>query len=137
MADDDPDDIRLAKEALLQNDLPVELTYVHDGQDLLDILRASGKYSGKGRMLPHLILLDLNMRPRDGRSALKELKSDPELTAIPVVIYTTSDSPPDIYDAYSLGANCYITKPFSFVELTNTFDMLVRFWMNYAKLPLA
>lgn len=137
MADDDPDDVRLAQEALLQNDLPVQLTHVHDGQDLLDILRAKGRFSGQERIQPHLILLDLNMHPRDGRSALKEIKSDPQLSAIPIVIYTTSDSPPDIYDAYSLGANCYITKPFSFVELSNTFDVLVRFWMNYAKLPPA
>lgn len=135
MADDDIEDIKLTKEAFKHNDLPVLLTYVHDGQDLLDLLRSEGKFIAARRELPQLILLDLNMHRKDGREALKEIKSDILLKNIPVIIYTTSNAPDDISSAYAMGANCYITKPFNFSELTNTMDSLVRFWMKHVQLP--
>jgi CheY-like chemotaxis protein len=135
MADDDVEDIQLAREAIKHHELPVELIYVHDGQDLLDLLRSTGKYAGNKNHPPHLVLLDLNMPRKDGRETLKELKADARLKMIPVIIYSTSSAPEDINNAYSLGANSYITKPFSFEELAATLSTLVNYWMKCARLP--
>jgi CheY-like chemotaxis protein len=126
MADDDMEDIQLAREAIKHHALPVELKWVHDGQDLIDLLRSTGKFAGAKLQTPNLVLLDLNMPRKDGRETLKEIKSDAKLKKIPVVIYSTSSSPEDINT---------ITKPFSFEELAGTLNTLVNYWMKCAQLP--
>jgi CheY-like chemotaxis protein len=135
MADDDMEDIQLAREAIRHYNLPVEITYVHDGQDLLDLLRNTGKFSGNKPRTPHLVMLDLNMPRKDGRETLKEIKGDHSLKKIPVIIYSTSSAQEDINNAYKLGANSYITKPFSFEELATTLQMMVSYWTRCAQLP--
>jgi CheY-like chemotaxis protein len=136
MAEDDEDDRLLTKEALEENRLVNDLRFVEDGEELLDYLNRRGPYAERARSpRPGLILLDLNMPRKDGREALQEIKGDPRLRAIPVVILTTSKADEDIHRSYELGANSYITKPVTFagmVELTRT---LGRYWFELVELP--
>src|SRR5215472_11875059 len=111
-ADDDPEDRMLVKEAWQENRLANELHFVEDGEELIDYLRRRGKYENlKGAPLPGMILLDLNMPRKDGREALRELKSDGRLRLIPIVVLTTSKAEEDILRAYDLGVNSFIMKP--------------------------
>ncbi len=131
VADDDSDDRMLAHEALAENKLDHDLHFVKDGEELLDYLYRRGDYtSGDKSPRPGLILLDLNMPRKDGRTALKEIKADPNLRTIPVVILTTSKSGDDIYRTYDLGANSYIVKPASFDELVNVMNALGKYWFE-------
>ena len=112
VADDDPDDRLLAKHALEKSRLANDLRFVEDGEELVDYLYRRGKFADpRTSPRPGLILLDLNMPRKDGREALKEIKSDPKLRDIPVVVLTTSKADEDIARIYSLGGNSYITKP--------------------------
>jgi CheY-like chemotaxis protein len=136
MADDDADDRLLAKDALQEVQLTNELEFVENGEDLMDYLKRRGKYSGLStERRPGLILLDLNMPRKDGREALREIKSDPELRRIPVVVLTTSKADTDIARIYELGANSFIAKPVAFDALVNVMRVLKHYWIETVELP--
>ena|SRR6202167_4545838 len=135
MADDDEDDCKLTQDALKDGRLVNELQFVADGQDLMDYLRHAGKYAGTKPPRPGLILLDLNMPRKDGRTALSEIKSDPALRQIPVVILTTSKADEDIYRSYDLGVNSYIVKPVTFEALVDILQTLEKYWFEIVELP--
>ena len=112
IADDDADDRLMAKEALEECRLANHIDFVEDGVELLDYLRARGRYAATSALRkPGLIILDLNMPKMDGREALREIKADPSLRRIPIVVMTTSKAEEDIYRTYDLGVNSFITKP--------------------------
>jgi CheY-like chemotaxis protein len=136
MADDDPDDRFLAREALSEARLANDLHFVRDGEELLEYLRGVGRYADADDCpRPGLILLDLNMPRKDGREALVEIKADPVLRSIPVVVLTTSEAEEDIVRSYDLGANAYITKPVTFESLVTIMKALGRFWFEIVELP--
>jgi len=136
MADDDPDDCMLAREALAESRFPNDLHFVSDGEELMDYLYRRGKYSAPGSApRPGLILLDLNMPKKDGREVLQELKSDPHLRQIPVLVLTTSKAEEDIHCSYYLGANSYITKPVTFSSLIEVMQTLSKYWFEIVELP--
>jgi CheY-like chemotaxis protein len=136
MADDDADDRNMTKEALEESRLTNEFRVVENGEELMDYLRRQGKYADSDSSpRPGVILLDLNMPRMDGREALKEIKADPELRRIPVVILTTSKAEEDIYRTYDLGANSYITKPVTFDGLVEVMRGLGRYWVEIVELP--
>lgn len=136
MADDDEDDRLMAKEALEEARLANSLCFVEDGEELIDYLQHRGKYADHCKYpLPGLILLDLNMPRKDGREALREIKEDPALHHIPVVVLTTSSSEEDILRTYDLGVNSYITKPVSFEGLVKLMKVLGQYWFQIVKLP--
>ncbi len=136
IADDDIDDCQMIKEALHESRLINELHFVHDGENLMDYLRHRGKFTDqKAFPLPGLILLDLNMPKKDGREALKEIKSDPNLRQIPVVVLTTSQAEEDVYKTYNLGVNSFITKPVAFEALVSVMQGLRRYWFEIVELP--
>ncbi|HSP78103.1 MAG TPA: response regulator [Myxococcaceae bacterium] len=136
MADDDADDRELTRSAMLESRLANELRCVEDGEELLDYLHRRGRYADpKDSPRPGLILLDLNMPRKDGREALQEIKSDPALRHIPVVILTTSKTEEDILRSYDLGANCFITKPVTFAGLIDVVKVLDKHWFQLVELP--
>jgi CheY-like chemotaxis protein len=136
LADDDPDDRLMAKEALEESRLLNPLDTVEDGEELLEYLRRTGKYTHLAdEPLPGLILLDLNMPRMDGREALKEIKSDPKLCHIPIIVLTTSKAEEDIYRTYNLGVNSFITKPVSFNSLVDLMKNLGKYWFEIVTLP--
>jgi CheY-like chemotaxis protein len=136
MADDDADDRLLAKDALTECRLANDLHFVEDGEELLEYLQRRGKYSSMvDAPRPGLILLDLNMPKKDGREALKEIRADPELRKIPVVVLTTSKADSDIGCIYELGANSFISKPVSFDSLVEVMKILGRYWFEIVELP--
>ena len=137
MADDDADDRLLAKDALTECHLSGEVHFVEDGEDLLDYLQHRGKYTGgTSAPTPSLILLDLNMPKKDGREALREIKSNPDLRKIPVVVLTTSKADTDIAQIYDLGANSFISKPVAFDALVNVMRALGHYWWEIVELPV-
>lgn len=136
MADDDDDDFLLTEKALKQSKLLNTLCRVKDGEELLEYLRHSGQYSdGTKCPRPGVILLDLNMPRKDGREALKEIKSDANLRDIPVVVFTTSKAEEDIYKSYQLGVNSFITKPVTFDGLIHVMQTLGKYWFEIVELP--
>lgn len=136
MADDDEDDRLMAKEAVEEAKLASDLRFVEDGEQLMDFLYHRGNYSnGTTAPRPGLILLDLNMPKKDGREALKEIKSDPELRHIPIVVLTTSKAEEDVYRTYDLGVNSFITKPVTFEGLVEVMKTLERYWFQIVRLP--
>ena len=135
MADDDADDRLLAQDALAESKIPSELHFVENGEELMDYLNRRGKYSATLAPRPGLILLDLNMPKKDGREALREIKSHPDLRRIPVVILTTSGADADIGQIYDSGANSFITKPVSFEALVNVMRTLGQYWFETVVLP--
>ena len=136
MADDDPDDRMLARDALIEARLVNEMYFVEDGEELMDYLRHQGKYTNLADSpCPGVILLDLNMPKKDGREALKEIKADPDLRRLPVVVLTTSRSEEDIYRTYDLGASSYITKPVTFEGLVEVMKSLKKYWFEIVDLP--
>jgi CheY-like chemotaxis protein len=136
MADDDPDDCMLAKEALEENRLANGLRLVGDGEELMDYLYRRDKYKEPAAApRPGMILLDLNMPRKDGREALKEIKADPDLRRIPVVILTTSKAEEDILRTYDLGASSFITKPVTFESLVEVMKALAKYWFEIVELP--
>lgn len=137
MADDDEDDCMLAREALAESRLANDLYLVRDGEELMDYLYQRGQYTDlKLAPRPGLILLDLNMPKKDGREALREIKADPQLKHIPVVVLTTSKAEEDIYRSYELGANSYITKPVTFASLVEVMRTIGKYWFEIVELPL-
>ena len=136
MADDDADDRMLAKEALEESRVINDLRFVEDGEALMDYLRRRGKYADEDASpRPGLILLDLNMPKKDGREALKEIKDDPELRRIPIVVMTTSQAEEDIFRSYYLGASSFITKPVTFDRLVELMKTLGNYWVEFVQLP--
>ena len=136
MADDDPDDCMLAKEALEENRLANGLRFVGDGEELMEYLYRRDKYKEPAAApRPGMILLDLNMPRKDGREALKEIKADPNLRHIPVVILTTSKAEEDILRTYDLGASSFITKPVTFESLVEVMKALAKYWFEIVELP--
>lgn len=128
VADDDEEDRQLIKEALEESRLRNPLDFVHDGEELMKRLTNETD-------LPGLILLDLNMPKKDGREALKEIKSNPKLKYIPVIILTTSQAEEDIYRTYNLGVNSFITKPVTFSALVDVLNKVAQYWFEIVKLP--
>lgn len=136
MADDDDDDYLLAKKALQESKLLNTLSRVKDGEELLDYLKQRGQFENNpDYQRPGVILLDLNMPRKDGREALKEIKSDPTLHDIPVVVFTTSKTEEDIYKSYQLGVNSFITKPVTFDGLLRVMQTLGKYWFEIVELP--
>lgn len=136
MADDDADDRMLAKEALEESRVINDLRFVEDGEALMDYLCRRGKYADEDASpRPGLILLDLNMPKKDGREALKEIKDDPELRRIPIVVMTTSQAEEDIFRSYDLGASSFITKPVTFDRLVELMKTLGNYWVEFVQLP--
>jgi CheY-like chemotaxis protein len=136
LADDDEEDRMLAADALEASRVVNDLRFVEDGEELLDYLYHRGSYAAQGSSpTPGLILLDLNMPRKDGREALREIKADPELRRIPVVVLTTSKAEEDIYRTYDLGANSFITKPVSFEGLVAVMRDIGRYWIEIVELP--
>ena len=135
MADDDPDDRLLSKEALDEARLANVLNFVEDGEELMDYLFQRGKFTEENAPRPGLILLDLNMPKKDGRQALKEIKTDPSLRMIPIVVLTTSKAEEDILRTYELGVNSYITKPVTFDGMVNVMNSLGKYWFEIVELP--
>lgn len=136
LADDDPDDRMLAKDALDENRLANDLQCVEDGEELLDYLLQRGRFSNpETAPRPGLILLDLNMPRKDGREALREIKEHPELRRIPIVVLTTSKAEEDILRTYELGVNSFISKPVTFEGLVEVMRALGKYWFEIVELP--
>ena len=136
LADDDADDRMMAAEALEESRLANDLRFVEDGEELMDYLHRRGKYSApETSPRPGLILLDLNMPRKDGREALQEIKAEPDLRMIPVIVLTTSKAEEDIYRTYDLGVNSFITKPVNFESLVNVMKTLGKYWFEIVELP--
>jgi CheY-like chemotaxis protein len=136
LADDDPEDRMLAHDALQESRVANRLDMVVDGEDLMDYLHRRGPYASlNGNPLPGLILLDLNMPRKDGREALREIKSDPKLRRIPVVVLTTSRAEEDIFRTYDLGVNSFVTKPVTFEQLVEVIKTVSRYWVEFVELP--
>ncbi len=135
IADDDPDDRLMAREALMQSHSMHRIFFVEDGEELLDYMYNRGKYEKGDYPCPDLILLDLNMPKKTGAEALSEIKSDPDLRHIPVVILTTSKEEEDISRSYDLGVNSFITKPVTYESLVNTMKILGKYWFEVVQLP--
>jgi CheY-like chemotaxis protein len=137
LADDDPEDRMMIKEAFEESRLINTLQFVEDGEELMDYLYQRGKYASSPRpSLPGLILLDLNMPRKDGREALAEIKKDPELRKIPVVVLTTSKAEEDVFRSYDLGVNSYISKPVTFEALVEVMKSLGKYWIEIVELPI-
>ena len=136
LADDDADDRVLAQDALKESRLCNDLRFVENGEELMDYLFRRGQFADPATSpTPGLILLDLNMPRKDGREALREIKSEPSLRSIPVVVLTTSKAEEDIYRSYDLGVNSFITKPVTFDGLVNVMRALGKYWFEIVELP--
>jgi two-component system response regulator len=133
LVEDNEGDVRLTREALKEGKLFVHLNVVHDGLQAVEYLRREGAYTQAP--LPDLILLDLNLPKKDGREVLQEIKADPVLMHIPVVVLTTSASESDVLTTYGLHANCYITKPVDMDQFIRVVQLLEEFWFTIVKLP--
>lgn len=133
LVEDNPADVRLTMEAFREDHLPIHLNAVADGIEALAFLRREGQYADAP--CPDLILLDLNVPKKSGHEVLAELKMDPDLRRIPVVILTTSDSPHDIAKSYDLHANCFVKKPARLEELLEVVKALDAFWFGVVRLP--
>jgi len=137
MAEDDVDDQLLVKEALAECQWDADLRFVENAEELLDYLFHRGKYSdGLASPRPGLILLDLNMPRKDGRTVLREIKNTEELRRIPVVVLTTSKADTDVESIYQLGANSFISKPVQFEGLVNVMRLLGQYWFKAVQLPI-
>lgn len=136
MAEDDPEDVMLVRDAMAEARLANDLRCVSDGEELMDYLKRRGKYADpQTSPRPGVILMDLNMPKKDGRQALREIKADATLRAIPVIILTTSHAEEDIIRSYGTGANSYITKPVTFEKLVEIVKMIGRYWFEIVALP--
>lgn len=133
LVEDDEDDVLLTREALKDSKVIVSMAVASDGDEALQRLKRRPPY--EHAPLPELILLDLNLPRVSGREVLKELKADPVLKKIPVVILTTSAADTDILKCYDLGANCYITKPVDFEQFQRIIKVIDEFWLTIVKLP--
>jgi len=133
LVDDNPADIDLTRDVLGKSKGHFHLHSVKDGEDALSFLRRKGGYTQCPT--PDLIILDLNLPRKDGREVLAELKSDPALAKIPVVVFTTSRASSDVNRSYALGANCYLRKPGNLSEYVAVVQSMADFWLSFASLP--
>ena len=133
LVEDSPSDTDLTVEALAAAKVTNRLSIVEDGVQAMEFLHREGQYAEAPR--PDLILLDLNLPRKDGREVLAEMKADPKLAAIPVVVLTTSQAEQDILRSYDLHANCYITKPVDFHQFLEVVEAIEGFWLSVVKLP--
>jgi CheY-like chemotaxis protein len=133
LVEDNLADVVLTQEALEDSKLINHMDVVKDGEEAMSFLRKQGKY--EGAVTPDLVLLDLNLPRKDGRQVLKEIKEDPVLKVIPVVILTTSAADEDILRTYRLHANCYIMKPVDFAQFTHVVRTIESFWFSIVTLP--
>ena len=133
LVEDNPGDVRLTEEALKEGKLAVHLTVARDGLEATEILHQRNCHANAKR--PDLILLDLNLPKIDGRQVLQEIKNDPKLMRIPVVVLTTSEADSDILTTYGSHANCYITKPVDMDRFIDIVKLLEEFWFTIVKLP--
>jgi CheY-like chemotaxis protein len=135
LVEDQPDDADLTIDALRDARVRNRITHVEDGVEAMALLRRQGRYADAPR--PDLILLDLNLPRKNGREVLAEVKQDPELRRIPVVVMTSSDDEKDIFAAYDLHVNCYITKPVDLDQFIGVVKSIEHFWISVVKLPAA
>lgn len=133
LVEDSPTDVLLAQEALEHAKVLNKLHVVSDGVEAIQFLRREGQF--KDALRPDLVLLDLNLPRKDGREVLEEIKADPELKRIPIVVLTTSKAEEDILRAYGLHANCYVSKPVDFEQFTQVVRAIESFWFNIVSLP--
>ncbi len=133
LVEDNPVDVMLTRKAFSAGRVCNNLHVVEDGEAAMEFLLKSGKYSSAPE--PEIILLDLNLPRKDGREVLAEIKSDPSLRHIPVIVLTTSDSQEDIWKSYELHANCFITKPVDMEQFAKALECLGEFWFTLVKLP--
>jgi len=133
LVEDNPGDVRLTQEILREGKVWNTLNAVPDGVEAIAYLRGEGKYAGMTR--PDLILLDLNLPRKDGREVLAEIKRDPDLRRIPVVVLTTSKADEDILKSYDAHANCYVTKPFDVEQFVRVIRLIEEFWLTAVKMP--
>ena len=133
LVEDNPGDVRLTREALKEGQVLVNLNVAVDGVEAIDFLRHLGKFKDAPR--PDLILLDLNLPRKNGREVLAEIKTDPNLLRIPVVVMTTSKARQDVEKAYALNANCYIAKPIGLDDFIGIVHSIEDFWLIRASLP--
>jgi CheY-like chemotaxis protein len=133
LVEDNPGDVRLTQEVLRDGKVRNNMSVVKDGVDAISFLQQTGEYAGVPR--PDLILLDLNLPKKDGREVLAEIKADPDLKHIPVVVLTTSSAEQDIFKSYDLHANCYITKPVDLDQFIRVIRSIEDFWLTIVKLP--
>ena len=133
LVEDSPSDAALTSKALAAGKIANKLNHVVDGVEALDYLHFRGKYENAVR--PDLIMLDLNLPRKDGREVLAELKNDPDLKLIPIIVLTTSHADRDILQSYTLNANCYITKPVDFTHFIDVVRSIEQFWLTVVTLP--
>jgi CheY-like chemotaxis protein len=136
LVDDDEDDLLMTQEALQESRLGNDVRTAHDGEQLMDYLLRRGMYAAAADSpKPGLILLDLNMPKKDGREALAEIKANPDLRKIPVIVLTTSKAEEDIFRTYDLGVNSFITKPVTFSGFVEAMRVLTQYWFEIVELP--
>jgi chemotaxis family two-component system response regulator Rcp1 len=133
LVEDNPGDVRLTREALRGARVANDLHVVGDGEEAIEYLRRRGRYVDAPR--PDIVLLDLNLPRLDGRDVLIDIKSDPDLAKIPIIVLTSSSAERDIQSAYELHANCYISKPVDFTEFLEAVRSLEGFWLRIVRLP--
>jgi chemotaxis family two-component system response regulator Rcp1 len=133
LVEDNPGDVRLTREALRGAKVANDLRVVGDGEEAIEYLRRRGRYVDAPR--PDIVLLDLNLPRLDGRDVLIDIKSDPDLAKIPIIVLTSSSAERDIQSAYELHANCYISKPVNFTEFIEAVRSLEGFWLRIVRLP--
>ena len=133
LVEDNPGDVRLTQEAMKEGKMRNNLSVARDGVEAMAFLRREGQYADAPR--PDVVLLDLNLPKKDGRSVLKEIKEDPNLRRIPVVILTSSKADEDVLNSYDLHANCYITKPGDLEQFIEVVKSVEGFWLQIVKLP--
>jgi CheY-like chemotaxis protein len=136
LADDDEEDRQLAQDALAESRLPNDLHTVQNGEEMMDYLHHRNAYADPATSpRPGLILLDLAMPRKNGQEALREIKDDPDLRRIPVIVMTTSSAEEDVCRSYDLGASSYVTKPVSFTGLVDVIKGIGRYWFEIVELP--
>ncbi len=133
LVEDNPGDVMLTQEAFQEGKLVHNLSVAADGEEAMDFLCRRGVHADAPR--PDLILLDLNLPKKDGREVLAELKTDPELRHIPVIVLTTSEAEMDVWNAYKLHANCYLTKPIQMSDFFRKIRLVEDFWLTVVRLP--
>ncbi len=133
LVEDNPADVRITLEALKAGKIKVKMSVVNDGVEAMNFLMKKGKYSNEH--LPNIILLDLNLPRKDGREVLEEVKNDPDLKSIPIIILTSSKAEEDIQKSYQLHCNCYLSKPVGLNEFETLITLINNFWLTVVRLP--
>ena len=135
IADDDADDRLFIDKAFRQSGYSQTIQFVEDGEELMEYLYRYGRYNEQNAPWPDLLILDLNMPRKNGFQALSEIKDNPRLRRLPVVVMTTSSADEDVLKTYNLGVNSFVTKPFNFNRLVEMVDALKTYWLDTVKLP--